>query len=258
VVKRLTRSAAVAAVVLCAGPAAARAANQLTLAPQLSGTLGGNGRLSIVMTNTNTTGGLPSPLDGPFFAELPAGLTYNVDDFPTCSAAVIEAAVGTPPSCPAGSEIGSGTAHIGAELGGTSLNEPAVLDAFLTGRNPDSVAFWGNGTSPVAETLAFMGSLTPTSPPYGDRLSISIPLIPTVAGGPYASLLNVQLTFAATAKVTTTRSVRAGSRTVKRKVTKTISEFSLPKKCTGRLHWAAGATYQDGTSASVTTTTACP
>ena len=257
-VKRLTTSAAVAAAVLCAAPATALAANQIAMTPQLSGTLGGNGRLSIVMTNTSTTGGLPSPLDGPFFAELPAGLTYNVADFPTCSPAVIEAAVGTAPSCPAGSEIGSGVAHIGALLGGTSLNEPAVLDAFLTGRNPDSVAFWGNGTSPVAETLVFMGSLTPTSAPYGDKLSINIPLIPTVAGGPYASLLSVQLTFAATAKVTTTQSVREGSRTVRKKVTKTISEFSLPKRCTGRLHWAASATYEDGTSAATTATTACP
>lgn len=256
--KRLTKSAAAAAAALLALPATALAGQTITMTPQLSGTLGGNGSLSIQMTNASTTGGLPSPLDGPFYADLPAGLTYNVADFPTCSPALIEAAVGTAPACPAGSEIGSGVARIGADLGGTALNEPAVLDAFLTARSPASVAFWGNGTSPVAETLVFMGSLTATAPPFGDKLAINIPLIPTVAGGPDASLLSVQLTFAATAKVTTSETVHQGSKKVKKRVTKTISEFSLPKKCSGRLHWAAGATYQDGTSASTATTTACP
>src|SRR5271167_2402548 len=100
----------VGAIALCAAlaaPASALAATQLSIKPSISGKLGGNGAIAFTLTNTNTIGGLPTPLTAPFVAHLPAGITYNVASFNTCRLALINAASGSePPRCPAGSQIG--------------------------------------------------------------------------------------------------------------------------------------------------------
>ncbi len=253
------RLAAVALTVGLAAPATALAATQLSIAPKLSGTLGGNGAIAFNITNTNTLGGLPEPMSSPFVAQLPAGITYNVGSFPTCSLATIQAANGSvPPVCPAGSQVGTGSAAIAAQLGATTLKETAAVRVFLTRKSPVTVEFWGNGTTPIAETLTFAGTLSGAAAPYGQKLSVQVPTIPTVPGGPDGSVVSLNTTFNATRRVTKTVSVKQGRKTVKRRVTSTVSEFTLPKKCSGSLRWSGAATYADGTSSSVTATTACP
>jgi hypothetical protein len=253
------RLALLAATGALALPATALAATQLSITPKLSGTLGGNGAIAFNLTNTNTLGGVPEPLSAPFVAQLPAGITYNVGSFATCPMATILAANGSvPPACPAGSQVGSGTAALTAQLGATTLNETAAVRVYLTRKSPVTVQFWGNGTTPIAETLTFAGTLTKAAAPYGEKLSVQVPAIPTVSGGPDASVVSFDTTFNATRRVTRTVTVKKGRKTTRRKVTTAVSEFTLPKKCTGSLHWAGAATYADGTSSSTTAATACP
>ena len=251
--------AALAACGMLAAPAGALAATQLSIAPKLSGRLGGAGAISFNLTNTNTLGGLPSPMTAPFVAHLPAGIAYNVSSFGTCSLAVINAATGsTPPRCPAASQIGTGTATLGVVIGGVPLNETAPARIYLTRKSPVTIQFWASGTTPIAETLSFPGTLSRDSAPYGQRLTVQVPTIPTVPGGPNAATLTFDTTFSATRKVTRTVTVKRGRRRVRRRVTTRVSEFTLPKKCRTPLRWSATATYQDGTSSTRTATTACP
>ena len=51
---------------------------------------------------------------------------------------------------------------------------------------------------------------------------------------------------------------RAKKPTKKGKKTVTYSSVTLPKKCTGVMHWAASDSYTDGTSNQTTATTPCP
>ncbi len=251
--------AAIALTAALVAPASALAATQLSITPKLSGTLGGSGAITFDLTNTNTAGGLPEPLTAPFVAQLPAGITYNVGSFATCPLSTIMAATGSvPPACPAGSQVGYGTATLGAQLGTTLLNETAAVRVYLTVKSPVTVEFWGNGTTPIAETLMFAGTLARSSAPYGEKLEVQVPAIPTVPGGPNASTISFNTVFSATRKTTKTVTVRHGRKTVKRKVSTLIGEFTLPKKCSGGLRWAGAATYADGTSSSMTATTACP
>jgi len=253
------RLGAIVACAALAGPASALAATQLSIRPQVSGKLGGNGAIAFTLTNTNTLGGLPTPLQAPFVAHLPAGITYNVASFNTCPQSTITRASGSaPPRCPAGSQIGTGAATIGAVLGGEPISEPAQVSIFLTRKSPVTVEFWANGTTPIQETLIFPGTLTKDSAPYGEKLTVQVPTIMTVAGGPDAATITFRTSFDATRRVTRTETIKQGSRKIKRRVTTTISEFTLPKTCKSPMRWAASATYQDGSSSSAAATTACP
>jgi hypothetical protein len=241
---------AAAACAALAVPASALAATQLSIKPSITGKLGGNGAIAFTLSNANTIAGLPAPLQAPFVAHLPAGIGYNVGGFGTCSPAVVGAATGSAyPNCPPSSLIGKGSAQLGASLGSSQLSEHATVRIYLIRKSPVTVEFWANGTTPIEETLHFTGTLTRDRAPYGEKLTVQVPTIPTVSGGPDASTVTFTTIFSATRKV----KVKQGRRTV----TRTIGEFTLPKKCKS-LRWAATATYQDGTNSSASATTACP
>jgi hypothetical protein len=236
----------VGAVALCAAlaaPASAAAASQLSIKPSLSGRLGGNGAISFTLTNSDSLGGLPSPMAAPFVAHLPAGIKYNVGSFATCSTALIQAASGaTPPNCSSASTIGTGTATLGALIGGQALNEQAQVHVFLTRKSPVTIEFWARGNSPIPETLIFPGTLSRDSAPYGEKLTVQVPKITTLPGSPDASTLSFSTTFKATRRVHG----------------RTISEFTLPKTCKKPLRWSGTTGYEDGTSSTANATTACP
>lgn len=239
------------AVAALAAPGAALADEQLGASPTLAGTLGGPGVLTVNATATNTLGGFPAPLQQ-LVIDIPPGITYNFASTPICPVATITAAISEPPVCPAGSQIGRGTADLGASLGSSSLSETATLDIYLVSRSPVEGEVWGNGTTPIIETLAFPGTFTPAAAPFAEKISVSIPPIPTTPGGPDASVVGLHFTLGGTHTVLKTN--RA-----KHKVKTTVGLFDLPKKCAGgSLPYAATATFADGSSPSITGKVACP
>jgi len=248
----------VAAIGALSLPASALAAQQLTLTPSptLTGKPGGSGTIFYAFTIANTLGGLPSPLSGSFTTELPAGVTYaavagSAKLFPKCSSAVINAATGsTPPVCPAGSQIGTGSSTFSALIGTQTLNETSTIKAYLTSSSPVTLTFWGSGTTPIAETKIFTGTLMPDSGLYGEKLITNIPTITTVPGGPDASVTQFSLSTGGTAKVK--EKVKGKTKTV------TVPFVPLPKKCaSSQLHWSASTGYEDGTTTTTTATTPC-
>ncbi len=221
---------AIAAICALAAPASALASESLAITPKLTGTLGGPGTINFGFTVTSSTGGIPSPLapGTPFIEKNPAGVVLNGAGFPTCPTATVQAATGaTPPTCPAGSLVGNGGATVQALIGTTMLNEQSVVKAYLTG--PSSLEFWGNGTTPIATTVTWPGTVAAGSAPFGQVLTNNVPTIPTVPGGPNASTTQFQITIGATRKVTKTEKVHGKSK----KVTTTVGLITLPKKCKG-------------------------
>ncbi len=240
-------------------PASALAAAQITATPSLSGKLGGAGLLSFTAQATDSLGGIPAPLTQ-LVIDIPPGPTYNFATTPLCSDAVITAANGsTPPSCPSGSKIGSGTATAEAQLGTSTLMEPTVIDAYLTSRSPVVYEVWANGTTPIEETLAFPGTFTAAAAPFAEKITVNIPPIKTVPGGPDASITELSLTLGGSHTVTTTKTVKRGRKKVKVKVKTTVGLFNLPKSCPGGvLPYAANATFADGSNPGLTGKVACP
>ncbi len=242
---------AIAAICALAVPASALAATSpetLTLTPSATGKLGGPGKIVVGFSiTTSTAGGIPAPLTGPFVEKLPAGIVETGVGFPTCSEATIQAATGaTPPTCPAGSLAGSGTSTVQALIGSSPLIENSVVKAYLVSAHPLTLGFWANGTTPIQSTVFFNGTLGSAAAPFGSTFTSTTPVIPTVPGGPNASVTAFSLTLG------TTTTVKKGKKKV------TISSVTLPKKCTGSLHWSASDSYTDGTSNTATATTPCP
>jgi hypothetical protein len=254
-------AACLATIVAAAGgamPARALAAEQLTAAPTISGKLGGSGIFTVKASMTSTLGGIPSPL-GQFVIDAPPGPTFNFASAPVCPLDTITAAEGSvPPVCPAGSQIGSGSASVEAILGSTTLMETAPLDIYLTSRSPIVYEVWASGTTPIAETLTFPGTLTIAGAPFGEKISVSVPPIPTVPGGPDASVVSLTFAVGGTHPVTTTRTIKRGRTSVRQTVRTSVGLIELPKKCPASLPYTATATFQDGSSPTVAGRLACP
>ncbi len=243
----------------CAAPASALAAETLSATPKLTGTLGGPGTLTVNASATNTLGGIPTPLTQ-LVIDFPPGITYNFATTPTCRVSIVQGASGSvPPVCPAGSKVGKGTAFIEANLGASTLMEGAVLDIYLTSRSPVVFEVWGNGTTPILETLTFPVTFTAAAAPFAQKITANIPAIPTVPGGPNASVVNLGFTVGGTHTATTTRTVKRGGKSVKQTVKTTVGLFDLPKKCAGgALSYGSNATFADGSNPSLSGKVACP
>jgi hypothetical protein len=110
---------------------------------------------------------------------------------------------------------------------------------------------WANGSSPIEETLSFPGTFSAASAPYAMKISVNVPPIPTVPGGPNASVVGLNFTVGGNH----TALVKKG----KKKVKQSVPLFVLPKKCAGgTLPYGAQATFADGSTVPVTGKVACP
>jgi hypothetical protein len=145
--------------------------------------------------------------------------------------------------CPPQSAIGSGRALVEANAGAQPLREEVSLSAFIgPPRNlTPTLEILGQGYTPLDERLVFTGTAIPDRAPYGERLVMPVPPIPTLALEPDASIVAFSLTIGA-------RPRRAGANAV-----------LVPSSCpAGGLPFAAESTYADGSQASALATAPCP
>jgi hypothetical protein len=113
----------------------------------------------------------------------------------TCTAQVLEAS--SPAGCPPNSVMGYGEALTGIVLGSETVTEVAPITIL---RTPDqgghfSLLFYAEGTTPVDTRILFPGLLLPASAPFGGRVSIGVPLVPTLPGAPYISVIQLHATL---------------------------------------------------------------
>jgi hypothetical protein len=183
--------------------------------------------------------GVPPPLRS-MVAHLPAGLGFDLGGVASCRLARLQGS--GPAGCPARSLVGRGHALLEVHAGSQSIPEEAVLSAV---RVPDraehpALAIFGQGETPLQQRTISTATVLADRAPYGARLKLSVPPIPTVVYEPDASILSFSLTIGGPGAHAT-------------------GAVSLPGRCpAGGFPFAAEFTFADGSRASATAHVPCP
>jgi hypothetical protein len=185
--------------------------------------------------------GAPSPVRRAV-VHLPPGLQMHIPTLRDCTRAHLQAHGAS--GCPARSQIGSGRAIADVHAGSELEREEATVWAFigpLQGSNP-TIEILGQGYSPLEERVVITGVVLPDRAPYGEKLVMSIPPIPTIPLEPDASTVSFTLTI-------------GGMRFQAHNPNTVV----VPSRCpAGGFPFAADFTYADGSTSTTTTTAPCP
>lgn len=214
-----------------------------TIAPSLSpNRLGARSALTFTTTYGGGEFGVPSPLRQSVL-RFPAGMSIEIPSLHSCSAARLRAR--GPSGCPPQSEIGRGQAIAEVRAGSQILTEHVSMWVFLGpphGSLP-TVAILGRGHTPFDKQMVLTGTMLEDEAPYGEKLVLTLPPIPTLQFEPDASMLTFSLTLGAS----------------RRHRTRHTNSIVVPSSCpAGGFPFAAEFTYADGSNSSVLTRTPCP
>jgi hypothetical protein len=180
------------------GATTAQAATGVSVFPVVQPySLGAHAKATISLRFFGGTKGVPAPLRG-IVLQLPAGLGVDLSGVATCPTASLRrrGAAG----CPAGSLIGRGRAMLEVHAGSQTLPESAAISVF---RAPDrgghrAFAIYGRGQTPLDETTISTAILLGDGAPYGSKLVVAVPPIPTLTFEPDASYATLSLTIGGT------------------------------------------------------------
>jgi hypothetical protein len=170
----------------------------------------------------------------------------------TCTARTMEAS--GPAGCPPNSVMGYGEALTGIVLGSETITEVAPITIL---RAPDqeghfALLFYAEGSTPVDTHILFPGLLLPASAPFGGLVSIGVPLVPTLPGAPYISVLQLHATLGP-------RRVTYYEQTNGMTLAYQPMGILLPGKCpSGGFPFAAQFSFLDGSRATAQTAVPCP
>ena len=169
-----------------------------------------------------------------------------------CSPAMLEA--GGASECPANSIMGRGSATAGLRFGPHLVTERASI---AIARAPDqeghiALLVYASGPSPVNTQILSPAQLLPTSPPFGGRLNMELPLIPSVPGAADVAIVALNVTIGPQGL---TYYERAGGVTLGY----TPKGILLPTTCPhGGFPFAANLSFLDGTHAETRAVLPCP
>lgn len=256
----LPRSAACAAVlastiaVLLAAAASSRAATTATLSASFHPyRLGRRTTLQFGFAFKTESGQIPPPLTQ---VELryPADIGIYASELglASCEAKALEA--GGPRACPPNSVMGYGVVQTGVTLGQTTVEEGSVITVFRAPFDSShfGLLFFAEGREPVITDVIFPGLLLSAREPFGGRVSIGVPLVETLPGAPYVSVLHMHATLG---PENVTYFKRAGGITFAFRP----RGIKLSKRCPRvGFPFAASFTFSDGTQALAQTTVRCP
>lgn len=180
--------------------------------PKTGNILGAGASVETQFTISGTEyGGFPSPLTG-VVVYLPAGTKLHPQGFATCSNAILESH--EVQNCPKRSIASPKGEVLGVVSFGTQrVQEKASVQAFFAPGG--KLAFFTEGTTPVSLEILSTGSFSTTSKPFGQKLTAVVPLVSTVPGAPFASVLSIR--------------IKVGAAFMQGK--KLISYGTVPKKC---------------------------
>jgi hypothetical protein len=184
-------------------------------------------------------GGYPSPITQ-VVVELPSGTKLHQSGFATCPTAVLESHEVS--NCPKKSFAGPVGEVLGVvSFGSTRVQEKATIQAFFAPGN--KLAFYTEGREPTSLEILTSGSFSTAPPPFGPKFTVPVPLVVTVPGAPYASVLSIKGKIGAAYK----------------QGKKLISYGTVPKTCpkggfTGRVE----LTFLSGEQVTVDPTVPCP
>ncbi len=239
---RTARWLAVLAGFAAAAPAAsARAEVYATVHPSfMPDALGASAALTLAFRISGGEEGVP-PAVSRVVAHLPAGLGVHLLGLPTCAAARLRR--GGPAGCPPRSLVGRGHATVEVHAGSQAIAEEASVWALLgPGRGGPVLEILSRGVTPLEEQTLSSGVLGADQPPYGSKLTMSVPPIPTIVYEPDGSIITFSLTIGG-----------AGA------AHGASGAISVPAHCpAGGFPFGLDFAFSDGTSTSVAAHVPCP
>lgn len=197
---RLTHAAIALAALFCTwppAPAQGLAGTAAKLSASFSPSqLGGRTTLDFRFSLSAAPGLVPPPLTE-IELRYPKDLGIGLSGLglATCNAVALERS--GPSGCPANSVMGYGVVLTAVMLGGTVVRENAPITVLRAPDQSGSIAllFYAEGTRPVSTTVVFSGALVPAPMPFGGQVDIGVPLVPTLPGAPYISVLKLHSTI---------------------------------------------------------------
>lgn len=241
-------------VLLCAGLAQqARAATAAKLeAAFLPDHLGARTTLEFGFSFSAPPGQVPPPLTQ-IELRYPnnLGIALSRLGIAECTAKTLEAS--GPRGCPADSVMGYGVVYTGIVLGTSTVTELAPITIFRA-INSEHLAllFYAEGTHPVVTDIVFPGLLLSAAEPFGGKVSIGVPLVSTLPGAPYVSVIHLHATIGPRE---VTYYERVGGITLAYKP----AGILLPPRCPPKgFPFAAVFTFSDGSRARAHTDASCP
>jgi hypothetical protein len=213
-----------------------------TISPSFSpDRLGAKAALTFTVSYTGGEFEVPSPVREAV-VHFPPGLSLNIPHLRSCTRAQIEARGAE--GCPRQSLIGTGHALADIHAGEGVEREEATLWSFIGPPQNDNptIEILGQGYTPLNERVVISGTVLPDQPPYGEKLVMSIPPIPSIPLEPDASTAFFTITV--------------GGAHYRAQDPNTVL---VPPSCpTGGFPFAAEFTYANGSTNTTTASVPCP
>jgi hypothetical protein len=231
--------------VVVAAPSALGAAEATTATIRASlapNRLGAKAAFSFAIHYAGGELGVPSPVRRAV-VHFPAGLKLDIPSVQDCDRAKLQAHGES--GCPVRSQLGGGRATADVHVGSEVETEEATVWTFL-GPLQDgepTIEILGQGYTPLDERVVMSGTVLPDRAPYGEKLVISIPTIPTLPDEPAASPVSLSLTVGG--------KLHSGKRGA--------GWVVVPPRCpAGGFPFAAEFSYADGSTSRATARAPCP
>jgi hypothetical protein len=139
---------------------------------------------------------VPPPLTGVEIS-YPVSLGFALSELglATCSTNTLEAS--GPEGCPANSLMGYGNALAEIPIGPTIVHETGRVTIVRTTNHAGHLGLLiaVNAETPINEQIVFPGLILPATEPFGGRLDMNIPLIPSLPGAPDAAVVQFHSTL---------------------------------------------------------------
>lgn len=237
----LAASACAACACVCAGLVTpALAATSASIQPSFRPyRLGTSAAATISLRFSGGVEHVPAPLSR-MVLRLPAGLGIDLTGVDICQASRLRSAGSA--GCPAAARIGRGHALLKVHAGSQTLPEEATISVFRGPNRADRPTFeiFGHGETPLDESTISTAVLQRDTPPFGSKLIVSVPPIPTLVYEPNASFSSLSLTIGAPAG-------------------RSRSPVAIPRRCPrGGFPFASSFTFADRSTASASVRLPCP
>ncbi len=251
--RALSVSALLACICLCP-PAAAQSAQSMKLSATLTPERLGRGTtIGFSLQIEEPAGRIPPPLtevDLRYPNNL--GIATSGLGLATCSSATLEAL--GPHGCPSESLMGIGSAVAEIPIGPEIVYERAPVTIFRAPSENGQLALslYADGTSPVEARLVLPSLLLSAPAPFGGRVQIGVPLVPSLPDTPDVAVVQLRTTLG---PLGITYYERVHGRTIGYRPRGIMLPDSCPR---GGFPFAAELGFADGSAATAHTVVPCP
>jgi hypothetical protein len=159
-----------------------------------------------------------------------------------------------PGGCPTNSLMGYGTVLAEIAIGSDILSETAHVIVFRTPNYDGHLALliYAKGDTPVSAHVVFRGVVLPAPAPFGGRLDVEVPLVPSLPEAPDVAVVRFSSTLGPL-------HIRYREHIHGRTVTYRPKGIPLPRHCPrGGFAFSTKFSFLDGSSSTANTKVPCP